>query len=527
MPSKTDDRFVEDLIRREQRKADVRPAVIVGPSGQRDTWEVRMPGKDSTTVARGAPGVSYAPGSMVPTGSQLGGPGRVILQQPAAEHAGAWAYAPETGPLADAPGASLALFSLSPSAYEVGSTSVPASAFGVSIPPLVTLRPVTIAASGQIWDLPGVSFGEVSRVSDTQVDLTVTVDETVPEGQQIDLLLIKSYAPDTPLATLAPAALVVDAPPVVPPQWLHVWWPEVGPLRAWMTTAEGLREDLPAVSASHSLTAADPGKIFARSMAVHDAYPDSMPLAWVEGTQIYLVDLLAGGAPEAVPLTYSSQGLPTFRASSGLLHWIEYGGGSTHVMRRESDGTVSQIGSAVGTVAAIWHRDSVALGGGPAGILLMDLDSGSTSVAPLFGSSPGAATSHSMPEASEDSPYLECSVGGLGYSGGWRLTRSYRAPNGNYLRGADLSFGDAEVGIAPSFSDYAHFRASTTGTAGVLFPYDAAGAGRWFDPGENRDHPRNSDGGADVGFDLFDDQDPTSYPHAVWPLSVDPPWSDE
>ncbi len=72
-----------DAIRRHvESKADVQLGRYVGPYGQGGLQRLQRLGSNVEFIARGPARRTWTPGAVLTVGSPLGGPGRVILQDP-------------------------------------------------------------------------------------------------------------------------------------------------------------------------------------------------------------------------------------------------------------------------------------------------------------------------------------------------------------------------------------------------------------------------------------------------------------
>lgn len=111
-----------------ERKADIRPARYLAPYGRAGLAKMIYPGGEVPFVARG-PERTYRPGTLLPTGSQLGGPHRVILQDAPPGHMGASGFALSRYPPDEISGP--VVFELDPRVYLSGVAGQAGRAIGV------------------------------------------------------------------------------------------------------------------------------------------------------------------------------------------------------------------------------------------------------------------------------------------------------------------------------------------------------------------------------------------------------------
>lgn len=174
-----------------RRVADITYARYVGPSGSGGLHRVRPVGSESTIIVGSSlHGTTFAPGAVVPLGSNTGRPGRFILGAPPPEHSGG-----------------------SRAPVEVGSETVAALGITAVAPdeaPRGTTTEVVVAGYGfgatDIWDAvvfdagsatlhssdPAVTSVTATVDGPTQVTLDVAVAAAAPVGHLIDIGVSRS-----------------------------------------------------------------------------------------------------------------------------------------------------------------------------------------------------------------------------------------------------------------------------------------------------------------------------------------------
>ena len=173
------------------QRADIRSARYEGPVGSSGLARMRYPGGDVSFLARG-PRRTWAPGTLLPTGSHLGGPHRVILQDAAPGQIGASSRSLVRYPAQDA--TAPIVFDLIPSRYESGGLDQPGSARGIGFQPghrLVVTRHV-VQPDETADDIQDERFHLHTQdvVSSTEITFLLDVDPEVPEGYRFDCALV-------------------------------------------------------------------------------------------------------------------------------------------------------------------------------------------------------------------------------------------------------------------------------------------------------------------------------------------------
>lgn len=171
-----------------ERRADIDTATVVNPYGIRGLTKMQAPGGELVMVASG-PGITWAPGTQLPVGSHLGGPNKVILQNPAPGRRGASARPPLrsyetniTGP---------AVHRLVPGVYQVGQANQPGTAQGVGFSPHHLL---VITFHHPATGLPVVderfTLHTQERISSREITFLLDASPEAPAGTVFDVAVI-------------------------------------------------------------------------------------------------------------------------------------------------------------------------------------------------------------------------------------------------------------------------------------------------------------------------------------------------
>jgi len=178
-----------DAIRKfSERQADIDTAAVVEPYGVKGLTRMQRPGGELVTVASG-PGVTWAPGTQLPVGSHLGGPQKVILQNPAPGRRGSSLRPPlrtfeisATGP---------AVHRLTPGLYQVALSDQPGTAIGVCFGAqhelVVTLHN---SATGLAELDERFTLHSQEVISSTEITYLLDVDPSAPERTTFDIAVL-------------------------------------------------------------------------------------------------------------------------------------------------------------------------------------------------------------------------------------------------------------------------------------------------------------------------------------------------
>ena len=188
------DRDAADAIREHvTERADIQPARYLGPYGTGGLSRLERPGAGGEPVefiARGPAGRTWSPGSVLAVGSPLGGPGRVILQDPPPGQIGASANQAQRLAVPQALGAPL-MVELAPRPYLSGQVNQPAALLGAGFRPYHSL--IATRFDPELWaHIPDERFDlhDVVYIDPNRLELLVDVAIGVPEGTPIDVSLV-------------------------------------------------------------------------------------------------------------------------------------------------------------------------------------------------------------------------------------------------------------------------------------------------------------------------------------------------
>lgn len=171
-----------------QGKADIRPARYVAPYGRAGLAKMIYPGGEVEFIARG-PDRTWRPGTLLPTGSELGGPHRVILQDAPPGHMGASGFVAERYPPDEIDGP--LVFELDPRVYVSGLADQSGKAIGVGFADIHGLAVTRInPTSGEDELDPRFVLHSLTRVSSTEITFRLDVDASVPHQYHFDCAVV-------------------------------------------------------------------------------------------------------------------------------------------------------------------------------------------------------------------------------------------------------------------------------------------------------------------------------------------------
>lgn len=178
----------ENLDRREIRGADNKYREYIRPLGARGMHIVKIPCNDEQRIVSG-PRETFAPGTVLLTGSNRGTPGEVILNFPPPGHRGG----SEFRQLFPTPGVLdvLGLTSANPATLYNGTTDNPVTltGYGFLASPLDTFSAVVFNSSTGVYDPdPFVTIHDVVWVSATVVTVEIDVAAGAGSGYRINIL---------------------------------------------------------------------------------------------------------------------------------------------------------------------------------------------------------------------------------------------------------------------------------------------------------------------------------------------------
>ena len=180
-----------DAIRRHvESKADVQLGRYVGPYGQGGLQRLQRLGSDVEFIARGPARRTWTPGAVLAVGSPLGGPGRVILQDPPPGQIGSSAHQVSRPQILKETGSPL-IFGLQPGVYRRGKPDQPASLFGAGFQSNHSVA-ITRFDGGAGRDVIDERFTvhQVEVIDAGQIDFLLDVASEVPAGTLFDAAII-------------------------------------------------------------------------------------------------------------------------------------------------------------------------------------------------------------------------------------------------------------------------------------------------------------------------------------------------
>jgi hypothetical protein len=172
------------LDSRRERESDVFPAVYVGPTGAPGGHYVRRIGSTEDVVVAG-PDKTFAPGTRLLVARNSGRGGWVILNEPPPGLGGASAFAVVRS---DGEVDVVGIHEADPQTLEVGATETfTLTGYGFRDDPADTFRAVRDDGAGGWETDPLVTLGEPTVVSETEVEIDVTLSASAPTGHRISI----------------------------------------------------------------------------------------------------------------------------------------------------------------------------------------------------------------------------------------------------------------------------------------------------------------------------------------------------
>lgn len=185
----------EQLDKRQQREADLRPAHVVGPGPGPGTWTIHDTHDSSRErfVSAGVIGRSLRPGEVVMIGSHTGNREEFVASTAPHGKRGAaqFGFSNPIGLQRDTVGVTAA----DPNTIEAGAEEIDTTftGFGFREDPLDNFRPVVYNETTKTWDDdPYVTLGAVTWVSVSEVTIPVSVISTAPAGYEIRLEVLRA-----------------------------------------------------------------------------------------------------------------------------------------------------------------------------------------------------------------------------------------------------------------------------------------------------------------------------------------------
>ena len=181
-----------DAIERHvEQKADVLLGRYVGPTGQGGLHRLQRLDSGVDFVARGPAHRTWAPGAVLAVGAPLGGPERVILQDPPPGQLGTSAHQVARPQVPRTAGAPLIL-GLQPGVYTRGESNQPATVFGAGFEShhAVAVTRFDYGAGTDVVD-ERFTVHTLEVVSDGQIDFLLDVSSEVLPSTLFDIALVQ------------------------------------------------------------------------------------------------------------------------------------------------------------------------------------------------------------------------------------------------------------------------------------------------------------------------------------------------